>query len=166
MSSNQRTKNNRSKRAAGPGAAAPPRAVHRDRDRLIHFTVDTVMGKTGLGLGRADNGPSDLDACIVTAWILSGGRSFAESVRGLERRHDLKAFARQLSAVLEPQIEQAADRELLIRQLVGADPLTVRAAYQRVQASQPWRASMREDVRRADRTRASRSSHPSDTDEG
>jgi len=135
------------------GRPAGSRKVHPERDRLIHFAVEAVITQTGLGVGRGQSGPADLDACIVTTWILSGGRTCGDYVRGLEQWKHLQHFALHLTELLKPHLEQAADRELLMRQLRGADHLTVRLAYQRVQARQPWRASVREDVRRAKRTR-------------
>jgi hypothetical protein len=134
--------------------------VHRDRDRLIHFAVESVIAQTGLGIGRAQSGPGDLDACIVTTWILSGGRSCGDYLRGLEQWKNLQDFALGLTETLKPHLEQAVDRELLIRQLIGADHLTVRLAYQRVQGAQPWRASVREDARRADGSRRAPASKP------
>jgi hypothetical protein len=128
------------KRGRLPGA----NTVHRDRDRLIHFAVESVIAQTGLGIGRGQSGPGDLDACIVATWILSGGRTCGDYVRGLEKWKNLQEFALRLTETLKPHIDQAADRELLIRQLSGADHLTVRLAYQRVQAAQPWRASVRD----------------------
>jgi hypothetical protein len=118
--------------------------VHRDRDRLIHFAVESVIAQTGLGIGRGQSGPGDLDACIVATWILSGGRTCGDYMRGLEKWKNLQEFALRLTETLKSHIDQAADRELLIRQLSGADHLTVRLAYQRVQAAQPWRASTRD----------------------
>jgi hypothetical protein len=135
------------------GRSAGTTTVHRDRDRLIHFAVESVISHTGLGLGRGESGPADLNACIVTTWILSGGRACEDYVRGIEQWKHLQEVALFLTETLEPYVEKAADREILIRQLRGADQLTVRSAYQRVQAAQPWRASMREDVRRSERTR-------------
>jgi hypothetical protein len=137
------------KRGRPPGT----NTVHRDRDRLIHFAVESVISHTGLGLGRGEGGPADLNACVVATWILSGGRSCADYIRGIEQWKHLQAVALFLTETLKPYVEQAADREILIRQLRGADHLTVRAAYQRVQAAQPWRASVREDVRRAEYAR-------------
>jgi hypothetical protein len=122
------------KRGRPPGT----NTVHRDRDRLIHFAVESVIAQTGLGIGRGQSGPADLDACIVATWILSGGRTCGDYVRGIEQWKHLQDFALHLTELLKPQLEKAADRELLVRQLRGADHLTVRLAYQRVQARQPW----------------------------
>lgn len=140
----------------------PPgsRKVHPDRDRLIHFVVESVISQTGLGIGRGTSGPADIDACIVTTWILSGGRKCADYVRGLERGKYLQNFALHLTEILKPQLEQVPDRYQLVRQLLGVDHLTVRHAYRRVQSAQPWRASVREDLRRAERTRRVLSGEP------
>jgi hypothetical protein len=120
------------------------------------------MLEMGLGIGRGQSGPADLDACIVVTWLLSGGQSCADYMRGLEQWKHLQDFALHLTEVLTPLVEKAPDRELLIRQLRGADHLTVRLAYQRVQAAQPWRASVRENVRRSERTGRILASQPID----
>ena len=65
-------------------------------------------------------------------------------MRGLEQWKHLQDFALHLTEILTPLVERAPDRDLLVRQLRSADHLTVRLAYQRVQATQPWRASIRE----------------------
>jgi hypothetical protein len=144
------------KRGRPPGT----RTVHPDRDRLLHFAVEATISQTGLGIGRGQSGPPDLDACIVVTWLLSGGNSCAEYMRGLEQWKHLQDFALHLTEILTPLVEKAPDRDLLVRQLRSADHLTVRLAYQRVQATQPWRASVREDVRRAERTRDSLAGKP------
>lgn len=135
------------------GRPAGSRKVHPERDRLIHFVVETVISQTGLGVGRGESGPADMDACIVSTWILSGGRNCAEYVRGLEQGKFLQNLALHLTEILKPYVERVRDRDQLVRQLIGVDHLTVRHAYQRVQAAQPWKASVRADVRRADLTR-------------
>lgn len=134
--------------------------VHADRDKLLHFAVEAAISYTGLGVGRAQSGPADLDACIVVTWLLSGGASCAEYMRGLEQWKQLQDFAAQLTEALTPLVEKAPDRDVLVRQLRSADHLTVRLAYQRVQATQPWRASVREEVRRAERPRGSVAGKP------
>ena len=139
------------KRGKPPGAST----VHPDRDRLLHFAVESAIAQTGLGVGRGQTGPADLDACIVVTWLLSGGESCADYVRGLEQWKCLQDFRTYLTEILTPLVEKAPDRDLLVRQLRGVDHLTVRLAHQRVQATQPWQASVRQDVRRVERTRDS-----------
>jgi hypothetical protein len=136
------------------------RRVHPDRDKLIHFVVESVISQTGLGVGRGESGPADIDACIITTWILSGGRKCADYVRGLEQGKYLQDFALHLTEILKPHLEKASDCEQLVRQLLGVDHLTVRHAYRRVQAAQPWRVSVREDIRRAERARRILSGEP------
>jgi hypothetical protein len=143
-------------RGRPPGSST----VHPDRDKLLHFAVEAAISQTGLGVGRGQSGPADLDACILVTWILSSGQSCAEYMRGLEQWKHLQDFALHLTEILTPRVEKAPDRDVLIRQLRTADHLTVRLAYQRVQATQPWRASVREDVRRAERTRDSLAGKP------
>jgi hypothetical protein len=52
--------------------------VHPDRDRLIAFAVDWVVGKTGWGVGDGTEEPAEVNACIAAAWLLSGGRRYGE----------------------------------------------------------------------------------------
>ncbi len=118
------------------GRPTGSRKVHPDRDKLIHFVVESVISHTGLGVGRGESSPADIDACIVATWILSGGRKCADYVRGLEQGKYLENFALHLTEILKPHLEQASDRDQLVRQLLGVDHLTVRHAYRRVQAAQ------------------------------
>ncbi len=138
-------------RGKTPGGAA----IHPDRDRLLHFAVEAALNQTGLGVGHVQSGAADLDACIVVTWLLSGGVTCADCMSGLEQNKRLQAFALSLTEILTPRVEQAPDRDQLVRQLRGVDHLTVRLAYQRIQATQPWQASVRQDARRAERTRDS-----------
>jgi len=107
------------------GRPAGSRKVHPERDRLIHFVVESVISQTGLGVGRGESGPADIDACIVTTWILSGGRNCADYVRGLEQGKYLKNLGLHLTEILKPYLEVVCGREQLVRQLVspsGPDP--------------------------------------------
>ena len=137
------------------GKASGSATIHPERDRMLHFAVEAAITQTGLGVGHAQSGAADLDACIVVTWLLSGGLTCADSMSGLEQSKRLQAFASYLTEILTPHVEKAPDRDLLVRQLRGVDHLTVRLAYQRIQATQPWQASVRQDARRVERTRDS-----------
>ena len=129
--------------------------VHADRDRLIHFMVEWVKLKTGLGVGRGLGDPTEHDACVVTAWLLSGGRARADTLWNSPGRENLIEASRVDANVLQLQLAGVRELPVVLGQLRRVDHLSVRRAYLRVQSTKPWRPTLREDVRRAELTRQS-----------
>ena len=136
------------------GRPAGSRKVHPDRDRLIHFAVEWAILKTGLGIGRGVRDPANPDACIIAAWLLSGGLYQSEYLDGDPNRSWLIEAARIDANAFQQQLDGIQDNGALLVQLRRVDHLTARRAYRSVQALMRWRPSINEDVKRAERTRA------------
>jgi hypothetical protein len=142
------------------GRPAGSTKVHPDRDRLIHFIVEWAILKTGLGIGRGVRNPSVPDACIIAAWLLTGGAYQSEYLDGDPNRRWLVEAARIDAGSFHQQLTGIANVGELLAQLRRVDHLSVRRAYRAVQAAHPWRPSVREDVRRAERTRQALAHEP------
>ena len=150
------------------GRPTGSRKVHPDRDKLIHFEggPESVISQTGLGVvawreqpgtyRRLHRGDLDLIRWPESALITCAGSEQGKIPGKISR------VAAPDGNPQAPHLEQAGDRDQLVRQLLGVDHLTVRHAYRRVQAAQPWRASVREDGRRAERTRRALAGEPID----
>ncbi len=136
------------------GRPAGSRKVHPDRDRLIHFIVEWVILKTGLGIGRGVRDPAKPDACIIAAWLLTGGLYQSEYLDGDPNRAWLIEAAQIDASAFQMQLASVEDKDALLSQLRRVDHLSARRAYRSVQAAKAWRRSMREDVDNAERTRA------------
>jgi hypothetical protein len=134
------------------GRPAGSRKVHPGRDRLIHFAVEWAILKTGLGIGRGVRSPAKPDACIIAAWLLTGGLYQSEYLDGDPNRRWLIRAAKIDANAFQQQIAGIEDKDELLRQLRRVDHLTARRAYRSVQARMRWRPSINEDVNRADRT--------------
>jgi hypothetical protein len=135
------------------GRPTGSRKVHPDRDRLIHFAVEWAILKTGLGIGRGVRDPVKPDACIIAAWLLSGGLYQSEYLDGDPNRAWLIEAAQIDAGAFQMQLAGTEDKGALLAQLRRVDHLTARRAYRSVQAATAWRRSMREDTERAERTR-------------
>jgi hypothetical protein len=129
------------------GRPAGSRKVHPDRDRLVHFAVEWVIATTGVGLGRGEREPAELNACIIAAWYLrgdAGGKRADDCMRLHPRRSELvvallsnaELFYEQIASVEEDAAE-------LRRQLRRMTHRLVRNSYQRHQkvlsALPPWK---------------------------
>ena len=112
------------------------------------------MLKTGLGIGRGVRDPAKPDACIIAAWLLSGGLYQSEYLDDDPNRAWLIEAAKTDANAFQQQLEGLPDRGMLLKQLRRVDHLSARRAYLSVRAKERWRNSVREDVDRAERTRS------------
>lgn len=135
------------------GRPSGSRTVHPARDWLIHFAVEWVILKTGLGIGRGVRDPVKPDACIIAAWLITGGLYQSEYLDGDPNRARLIEYAKADANAFQQQLESIEDKVTVLKQLRRVDHLTARRAYRSCQAKRRFRGSMRDDVERAMRTR-------------
>lgn len=128
-----------------------PTSVHPDRDRLIHFAVEWVMFQTGLGIGSGRREPTEPDACVIASWLLAGRIQRSE--------YAWLAEAVKINAMsFQSELTYTENKAVVLDQLRRVDHLTARLAYRKVQRAgapkgeESWRSSVRDDVRRAERT--------------
>ena len=133
------------------GRPAGTAKVHPNRDRLVHFAVEWVILNTGLGVGRGKGDAAKADACIVTAWLLSGGAFHSDYLTKNPAWSNLVEGVKHNAAIFQAQLSGLNDRPLLLDQLKRMNARAVRNAYQRHQATTPWRPSVYDERRWAER---------------
>lgn len=94
--------------------------------------VDWAIRTTGLGIGRGVAAPGNPDACIVAAYLLSGGRLGVEYVRELPQFERVIELAIAHQAEFIANLKSFDDPGELFQQLSRLDHLAVRDAYQRM----------------------------------
>ena len=111
------------------------------------------MRQTGLGIGRGVREPATVDACVLAAWLLSGGVYRDEYLSGDPNRKWLIEAAKVDSSAFRNQLADVDDRDAVLKQLRRVDHLSARRAYRSVQARNRWRSSVRETIARSETTR-------------
>lgn len=127
--------------------------MHPDRDRLVHLMVEWVMRRTDLPLGHGEGEPAEPNASVIAAWLLSGGKQYDDYTWGNSGRAEL-IDAAHTDLSFHAELQAVGDREKLLEQLRNLKSSTVRECYLAYRKRLPsGRASVRDDVNRAERTR-------------